>query len=277
MTTEWIYPVNLKSDSWGYRHRNGELATPRQVMAEPDTFEHGAHSWHVPRQLRLGIGDWVWVRESLPLGAFIGVGFVNSVVEWRTPTKDGPGWYFDVVWDTAVCAAMSENPVRVDLDKRAQSTRTLTPAERRRLRSAVRPLSGAPVPPIGKLRRTQEVVVRQGQQAFRARLMRAYGGRCAITGDAVAEVLQAAHIEPYDGLRSNAVINGLLLRADVHNLFDLGMISVNASMRVSLHISLRRSKEYGSLHGKKLRLPSDQADCPDPRKLALHRSVIAGM
>ena len=50
--------------------------------------------------------------------------------------------------------------------------------------------------------------------------MDAYGGRCAITGYDVEEALQAAHIVPYLGPQSNTVNNGLLLRADVHNLFD---------------------------------------------------------
>src|SRR5205823_2979542 len=65
---------------------------------------------------------------------------------------------------------------------------------------------------------------RQGQFAFRAALIEAYGGRCAMTGCDILEVLEAAHIVPYRGPSTNAVSNGLLLRADIHTLFDLGLI-----------------------------------------------------
>jgi len=76
-------------------------------------------------------------------------------------------------------------------------------------------------------RRMAEVVQRRGQGAFRAKLMEAYEGRCAITGCDAREALEAAHIARYSGAASNDPRNGLLLRADLHNLFDLGLIAVD--------------------------------------------------
>ncbi len=64
------------------------------------------------------------------------------------------------------------------------------------------------------------------QARFREKLLDAYGARCAITGTAVASTLQAAHIVPYRGPQTNAVGNGILLRADIHNLFDMGLIQI---------------------------------------------------
>jgi HNH endonuclease len=73
----------------------------------------------------------------------------------------------------------------------------------------------------------RDIVTRQGQSPFRDALMRAYGGRCAVTGCDSPYALEAAHIRPYRGQHTNVVSNGLLLRADIHTLFDLGLLAVN--------------------------------------------------
>lgn len=69
-----------------------------------------------------------------------------------------------------------------------------------------------------------QIVRRRGQQEFREKLLVAYEGRCAITGCDAIEALEAAHIVPYLGTETNHVQNGLLLRADIHTLFDLGCL-----------------------------------------------------
>ena len=80
------------------------------------------------------------------------------------------------------------------------------------------------------------IVLRQGQGAFRDSLLEAYGCRCAISGCDVPEALEAAHIIPYKGEHTNVVVNGLLLRADLHTLFDLGLIAIDtADLLVLLH------------------------------------------
>lgn len=82
----------------------------------------------------------------------------------------------------------------------------------------------------------------------------AYAGRCAITGCDVDAVLEAAHIYPYQGEDTNVVINGLLIRADLHTLFDLGWLTIDPEgYTVTVHPSLRNS-DYGQWHGKPLRL-----------------------
>jgi putative restriction endonuclease len=55
--------------------------------------------------------------------------------------------------------------------------------------------------------------------------MTVYSGRCAITDCEIDDVLEAAHISPYSGRSSDQVCNGLLLRADVHTLFDCGLLA----------------------------------------------------
>ncbi len=114
------------------------------------------------------------------------------------------------------------------------------------------------------------VVVRQGQGGFRNALLKAYNGQCAVSGYSVDAVLQAAHIKPYSGEKSNHVTNGLLLRADIHNLFDLGLLSIDPKTnKIEVAPSVRGS-DYGKFNGLRLRLPNDNAKRPDSKALEHH-------
>ncbi len=88
--------------------------------------------------------------------------------------------------------------------------------------------------------------------------------------DAV-EALEAAHIRPYLGQHTNVVTNGLLLRADIHTLFDKGLLTIDADcMTVVLHPSLMTTA-YRELAGKRVRLPVHAQHCPNPEWLRQHR------
>ena len=115
------------------------------------------------------------------------------------------------------------------------------------------------------------IVVRQGQGEFRGRLRAGYGDRCAVSGCCVVHVLEAAHVTPYLGPRTNHPSNGLLLRADLHTLFDLGLLAIDAvSMTVLLDPALDGT-EYEAFRGVALRVPGDPAVRLDPKALDLHR------
>lgn len=99
-----------------------------------------------------------------------------------------------------------------------------------------------------------EIKRRRGQQKFRDALRKAYGDQCMITGCKVLEVLEAAHINPYRGEKDNHVANGLLLRSDIHTLYDLDLIGINPenfTISLSRQIS-EKSNDYKVLDGKKL-------------------------
>jgi predicted restriction endonuclease len=101
----------------------------------------------------------------------------------------------------------------------------------------------------------RQIVARQGQPAFREALLDAYHRRCAITGCDVPEALEAAHLRPYRGPDSNAVTNGLPLRADIHTLFDLRLLAPDPLTR-KIVISKRLTQtQYGSLSGCQLADP----------------------
>lgn len=112
------------------------------------------------------------------------------------------------------------------------------------------------------------IVQRRGQPAFRRRLLRAYGGQCAITGCDAPAALEAAHIVPYLGGSTNVVTNGLLLRADVHTLFDLGLIGIRASDRVVVLDDQLVGTVYDPLAGRRLTPPRRTADAPGDAVLA---------
>lgn len=121
----------------------------------------------------------------------------------------------------------------------------------------------------------REITVRQGQPAFRNALLRAYEGRCAITGCSVATVLEAAHIMPYKGDHTNHVTNGLLLRADLHTLFDCDMIAISEDHRVIVAHALHGT-EYVTLEGKPIFIPRNPAHQPN-RDALKYRREKAGL
>jgi hypothetical protein len=110
----------------------------------------------------------------------------------------------------------------------------------------------------GRKQIEQMVTLRQGQQAFRRDLMKAYGARCAITGCAIPDVLEAAHISPYLGEHTNHVSNGLLLRADMHTLFDRGLIKIDREYRISARDAVRAAFGLPA----KITLPAEAAHHP---------------
>jgi putative restriction endonuclease len=121
----------------------------------------------------------------------------------------------------------------------------------------------------------REVTEREGQGAFRLRLLRAYEGQCAITGEHTVPVLDAAHIQPYLGPRSNHVQNGLLLTKEFHALFDHGYVAVTPDyeVRVSeqLRADWRNGKRYYPYDRQKLQhLPHEPALRPSRDALAWH-------
>lgn len=115
----------------------------------------------------------------------------------------------------------------------------------------------------------REIVQRRGQYNFRRDLLSAYGGRCAITGCDVEDALEAAHIIGYVGASTQHVKNGILMRADIHTLFDLGLLKIcPETLKVVLAPSVRKSS-YAELHGQPLRRPVLASMEPDIEALYL--------
>ncbi|HEV2857951.1 MAG TPA: HNH endonuclease [Solirubrobacterales bacterium] len=129
-------------------------------------------------------------------------------------------------------------------------------------------------PPVDDTRERvrADVVRRQGQAAFRLKLLKAYRGRCALTASNAPQALQAAHITPYAGAASDKTQNGLLLRADIHALFDLGLLAVDSKKMTCLLSPTLAGTDYEQLKGRRLLVPRSKADRPSPLALDQHRS-----
>ena len=111
------------------------------------------------------------------------------------------------------------------------------------------------------------MAVRQGQPRFRQDLIVAYEGKCAISGCDATEALEAAHIVPYRGQHTNLVRNGLLLRADLHTLFDLGLFRVDPQTFEVILAPQLKGSTYQQFAAVKLRLPENKALWPSAEAL----------
>lgn len=93
-----------------------------------------------------------------------------------------------------------------------------------------------------------QIKIRRGQPMFRRKLLKLYKNTCIVTGCKIAELLEAAHITPHSEEQNYNLSNGLLLRADIHTLFDLGMIAIEPeSMHLKLNPILFKSEDYCKL------------------------------
>jgi putative restriction endonuclease len=119
--------------------------------------------------------------------------------------------------------------------------------------------------------------VRLGQGAFRVLVIDGYSRRCAISGEKTLPVLEAAHIKSYAKSGPHALSNGLLLRSDMHKLFDTGYITVTTELKVEVSKRIKEEfdngKEYYKYHGSSLLyLPNEIKEQPNPLYLDWHNT-----
>ncbi|HVZ15861.1 MAG TPA: HNH endonuclease [Terriglobales bacterium] len=120
---------------------------------------------------------------------------------------------------------------------------------------------------------------RLGQGAFRIEVTDAYSRRCAITGERTLPALEAGHIRPYSKNGPHEIRNGLLLRSDIHNLFDLGYLTVTSEFKIDVSRRIREEFENGrhyyAFHGQTLAvLPSDARAQPAREFLEWHNGIF---
>jgi putative restriction endonuclease len=119
---------------------------------------------------------------------------------------------------------------------------------------------------------------RLGQGSFSALVTDAYERRCAVTGEKILPVLQAAHILPVTRGGRHRVDNGLLLRSDVHTLFDRGYLTVTPRFQLEVSTRLREDFQNGAyyydLRGQEIRLPKTDGDRPNTTFLEWHADTV---
>ncbi len=116
-------------------------------------------------------------------------------------------------------------------------------------------------------RRALDIARRRGKSAVRQKLLEAYKCRCAITGCNAEAALEAAPILRTGTPESSSASNWLLLRADIHTLFDLNLIAIEPyTLTVRLAPNLSNTT-YSALSGQPLNLPADPAATPSTEAL----------
>ena len=119
---------------------------------------------------------------------------------------------------------------------------------------------------------------RLGQATFRIAVLDAYGRACAVTGERSLPALEASHIRSYAQDGPHEIRNGLLLRADLHRLFDTGYVTVTADLRLEVSGHLRKDynngRSYYPLQGAQLEVPGSAADRPEKSFLDWHNEQV---
>ena len=178
------------------------------------------------------------------------------VPDWRREIVRGKGYTTD---DEV------GNRLWVEIELRLQAEEAL-------LRDVV---AGADSPRFGQ---PQTVLTRLGQSAFRVIVTDIYKRQCAVTNSHVLHVLDAAHIRPYAVGGTHSPTNGLLLRQDVHTLFDRGYLTVAPDHHVEVSHRLKdefdNGKEYYALQGRKIVLPESPVFRPSEEQLTWHNENV---
>jgi putative restriction endonuclease len=119
---------------------------------------------------------------------------------------------------------------------------------------------------------------RLGQGVFRLAVTDAYGRACAVTNEHSLPALEAAHIKPYAEGGEHEVRNGLLLRSDLHRLFDRGYVTVTPERRLEVSPLLKEhfsnGKSYYPMHGGKVLVPKKPERRPDVELLRWHNEHV---
>lgn len=115
---------------------------------------------------------------------------------------------------------------------------------------------------------------RLGQGAFRVLVTDVYHRRCAVTRERTLPALEAAHIHPYAEGGEHEARNGLLLRRDIHSLFDAGYVTVTPQLHFEVSRRIREEYENGrhyyALHGQQISVPEAPGQRPDHVALTWH-------
>lgn len=132
-------------------------------------------------------------------------------------------------------------------------------------------IEGGFTDPLGTPRRV-------GQGTFSAVIRDLYDRRCAVTEEKALPVLEAAHIRPFRVEPVHYVRNGILLRSDIHKLFDTGYVTITDRHRLEVSHRLRDDfddgENYGKMNGTSVRVPSDVGSRPDPEILRWHNDNV---
>jgi putative restriction endonuclease len=241
-----IFPVSLAWQAFG--QKNG-ATTEQEMRARVERYRHVAANPSEDYDIGCILlqtpfffnrGDWIPIPEWKP-NIVRGAGFENE-------TEPGKS-----IWDRVQALLIGSKTPSNEL------------AENVILQSA---RYGAP----------QTVLPRLGQGSFRVMVTDAYQRQCAVTHSPILYVLEAAHIKPYQAGGPHALSNGVLLRQDVHTLFDRGYMTITPEHKIEVSKRIKdefhNGKEYYALHGSEVWLPKGAHLRPESEYLSWHNENV---
>ena len=132
--------------------------------------------------------------------------------------------------------------------------------------------------PVSRYGEPMLVRPRLGQGAFRVLVTDSYHRMCAVTRERTLPALEAAHIRPFAEGGEHEAPNGVLLRRDIHSLFDAGYVTITPDLRFEVSRRIKEEfengRQYYELHGRSISLPDDQRSRPDRRALEWHNEKL---
>jgi hypothetical protein len=267
----YLYPLNPKSKQ-GYRFEDDHgNSFPTSLAGFLDCYSNEANAeWGVHQRAKeLADGDFIWVHFSLPISAICAVGKV--VGKPKDNPSPGAPKLIKIKWDWERTKKLQTHPI--PYSSHNQRVPVSVTKANKKTQTVLNNWINGKYPPIKKPKttnvrfKTAEVQVRQGQPEFRLALLAAYDHKCVISGCNTRDVLQAAHIKSVADGGLHSTRNGLVLRADLHNLFDRGLITIDEKGFV--HIDpVVKDRGYRAFHGLKLPMVLRNADM---RLLRSHR------
>jgi putative restriction endonuclease len=243
-------PVNLAWDV--FKEANG-VKSLSEMRAR---IEHYRHSKIGPTE-NPTIGcimlaePFFWPREA----------WIPVPSDFSQHTQQGKGYDSESGEGSLLWREVSERLLRVAPEKIEESPATLAAIESKGF--------GKP----------QTILPRLGQGLFRILVTDVYDRRCAVTGERTLPVLDAAHIKPYEIVQKHEVWNGLLMRSDLHRLFDRGYLTVNPQNKrvlVSRRIKdeFENGRDYYKLEGTEIREPNVPWAQPTAENLEFHFNAV---
>lgn len=264
---DFIYPLSATSRFVfdGHDAVNPQNFWPSAVKGQTD-------EWRIATAFRLvEPGDRVWAYFGGKVRFIAGVGAVSAPVAWN----DQWGEYtIHITWDAELTAALRDSPIPYeDYGQHVQAAMSrANPKTKRVLDRWLRGhQSGVEASPQLAFVR-HEVAARLGQPQFRSAALRAYRGACAISACEEQSTLQAAHIVPVSKKGQHAIANSMILRADLHNLFDLGLIWVDSKFAVQVSDEVKDSG-YRKLRGTPVAIPDGAKKSDMKPAFAAHRAL----
>jgi putative restriction endonuclease len=233
-----LLPINLAWESFGKSNGSGSLSEMRRQVAK---YQHKDDQYLV---------DYVIGCILLAQPFFLPQRDWIPVPDWKPGIQQGRGYDLSVepglsIWSRLNRSTRFEHETR---EERAQF--------------------GKPV----------LILPRLGQGSFRILVTDAYGRRCAVTNERTLPALDAAHIKPYAESGEHSVSNGILLRRDLHALFDQGYVTINPAMRFEVSRKIKEEfengRDYYRLHGGMVSVPADPGSRPSREYLEWHNTKM---